>query len=656
VKRVKYPLVSVSAGVHDTTPQRPVHRKTGRSRHRPTAETNPTGRRLATLSLTALGVVYGDIGTSPLYAFRACFNAKYGLSPTVPTVYGVLSLIVWSLILVVSVKYLVFVMRLDNRGEGGIVALLALLRQKRRRGLVVALGLFGAALLYGDGVITPAISVLSAAEGFEVATPAFEPYVLPATLLILFLLFFFQKYGTARMGGVFGPVMLVWFGTIATLGALEIVREPTILRALNPWYGVRFFLDHGAPGFLVLGAVVLAVTGAEALYADMGHFGRTPIRLVWFVIVLPALLLNYFGQGALVLRIPDAVQNPFYLLASRSFLYPLVVIATLATVVASQALISGAFSLTQQCVQLHYSPRVSIVHTSRSEFGQIYIPEVNTALMIGCLLLVLGFQSSSALGAAYGVAVTGTMTITTVLFYVIARQRWHWSLLRAGALAGAFLTIDLAFFGANIIKIAEGGWVPLAIGGGAFLLMNSWHRGTELLRGFLAQAAVPMDRFLEEVERAKPPRVPGTAIFLTPDVDGAPLVLQRHLGYNKALHEEVILLSIITEEIPEVEHDTRVTTEALPQGFHRVRASYGFMERPDVQEIVAICRDLGIKAEAEETTYYLGRTELLSTGPAPMMRWRKRLFSLMSRNASAATDFFNIPPNRVVELGARIEF
>jgi KUP system potassium uptake protein len=494
------------------------------------------------------------------------------------------------------------------------VALLALLRQKRRRDLVVALGLFGAALLYGDGVITPTISVLSAAEGFEVATPAFGPYVLPATLLILFLLFFFQKYGTARMGGVFGPIMLVWFATIATLGAVEIVREPSILHALNPWYGARFLLEHGVAGFLVLGSVVLAVTGAEALYADMGHFGRTPIRLAWFVIVFPALLLNYFGQGALVLRIPDAVQNPFYLLAARSFLYPLVVIATRATVVASQALISGAFSLTQQCVQLHYSPRVSIVHTSRSEVGQIYIPEVNTALMIGCLLLVLGFQSSRALGAAYGIAVTGTMTVTTVLFYVIARQRWHWSARWAGALAGAFLTIDLASFGANVIKIADGGWVPLAIGGGGFLLMNSWHRGTELFRGFLAQAAVPMDRFIDEVERAKPPRVHGTAIFLTPDVDGAPLVLQRHLRYTKALHEEVILLSIITEDIPEVEHDKRVTTEALPQGFHRVRAYYGFMERPDVQEIVAIGRSLGLKAEAEETTYYLGRTELLSTG------------------------------------------
>lgn len=626
-----------------------------RPRPRPTKETPPTRRHLAALSLAALGVVYGDIGTSPLYAFRECFNPEYGLAPTVSTVYGVLSLIVWSLLLIVGVKYIVFIMRLDNRGQGGILALLALLRQRRRHGGLLALGVFGAALLYGDGVITPAISVLSAAEGLGIATPVFKPYVLPATLLILFMLFFLQKYGTARLGGIFGPIMLVWFATIATLGGVEIVREPAILRALNPWYGVQLFVEHGAAGFLVLGAVVLAVTGAEALYADMGHFGHAPIRLAWFTVVLPALLLNYFGQGALVLRVPDAVQNPFYLLAPPVVLYPLVAIATLATVVASQALISGAFSLTQQCVQLHYSPRVSIVHTSRSESGQIYIPEVNTALMIGCLLLVLGFGSSSALGAAYGVAVTGTMAITTVLFAVIARQRWHWSALGAGTLAGAFLAVDLAFFGANIIKIAGGGWVALAIAAGVFLLMTTWHRGTGLLHGFLSHAAVPMDRFVDEVQRTQPPRVRGTAVFLTPNVDGAPLALQRHLRYNKALHEEIILLSIMTVEVPEVEQDKRVTIDALPQGFHRVRAYYGFMERPDVQEILGICRRLGITAEAEETTYYLGREQLLPSGPAPMMRWRKRLFSFMARNASAATDFFNIPPDRVVEFGARIE-
>src|SRR6266481_7990177 len=603
------------------------------------------------LSLGALGVVYGDIGTSPLYTVKQCIASIGGISPDI--VYGVLSLISWSLVTVVTLKYVIVIMRADNRGEGGILALTALAlrstsRTGRRHRWILAAGLTGAALFYGDGVITPAISVLSAVEGLKVATPVFEPYILPITVILLLALFLVQRRGTALVGGFFGPVMVLWFICIGLLGAIEIIKQPGILWALNPYYGLALLADAPWHGFILLGAVVLAVTGAEALYADMGHFGRTPIRTAWLRFVFPALLLNYFGQGALVLRVPDAVQNPFYLLAPRSFLYPLVAIATLATVVASQALISGAFSLTQQCVQLHYSPRVSIVHTSRSEVGQIYIPEVNTALMIGCLLLVLGFESSSALGAAYGVAVTGTMAVTTVLFYVIARQRWHWSALRAGALAGAFLVIDLAFFGANIIKIADGGWVPLAIGGGVFLLMNSWHRGADLLRRFLAQVAVPMDRFLDEVERTKPPRVRGTAVFLTHDVDGAPLVLQRHLLYNKALHERIILLSIITKEVPEVEHDKRVTTEALPQGFHRVRAYYGFMERPDAQEILAICGDLGIMAQAEETIYYVDSSRLLPTGPAPMMRWRKRLFSFMARNASAATDFFSIPPNRVV--------
>jgi KUP system potassium uptake protein len=616
---------------------------------------NPAGRRLAALSVMALGVVYGDIGTSPLYAFRACFSAEYGLVPTEAAVYGVLSLIVWSLILIVGVKYIAFVMRLDNRGEGGIMALLALLRQRRRWGVLIGLGLFGTALLYGDGVITPAISVLSAAEGLEIAAPAFKPWVLPATLVILFLLFVFQKYGTARLGSVFGPIMLVWFGTIASLGLLEIGRRPAILLAVNPWYGLRLLLAHGLAGFLVLGAVVLAVTGAEALYADMGHFGRTPIRLAWFVVVLPALVLNYFGQGALVLRLPDAVRNPFYHLAPPSLLFPLVIIATLATIVASQALISGTFSLTQQCVQLHYSPRVSIVHTSRSTRGQIYVPVVNTALMIGCLLLVLAFESSGALGAAYGVAVTGTMAITTLLFSVIARQRWHWPRVSVIALAGAFLAIDLAFFGANVTKIARGGWVPLAIGGGLFVLMSTWHRGTELFRGLLSEAAVPMARFLDDVERNTPPRVRGTAVFLTPDIAGAPLVLQRHLKYNQVLHEEIILRSILTETVPDVEPERRVRTETLPQGFHRVTASYGFMERPDIQEIMAVCRDRGIRARPDETTYYLGSERILSTGAAPMTRWRKRLFGFMARNAGAPADFFNIPPAHVVELGVRIE-
>jgi len=632
---------------------RPAERRAARDRRR---EARPTGSRLAILSLAALGIVYGDIGTSPLYALRACFSHDYGLPRDTASVYGVLSLIVWSLILIVSVKYVLVIMRLDNRGEGGILALIALLRQKQRRGALIGLGLFGTALLYGDGVITPAISVLSAAEGLEVAAPQLKHYVLPLTLVLLFLLFLGQRYGTGRVGSVFGPIMLAWFVTIGALGAIEIVRAPAILLALDPWHGVRLFAQHGVTAFLVLGAVVLAVTGAEALYADLGHFGRRPIRLAWFTVVFPALLLSYFGQGALILRAPAAVENPFFLMAPPSLLYPLVGLATVATIVASQALISGAFSLTQQCVQLRYCPRVTIVHTSRAEAGQIYIPEVNTALMVGCLLLVVGFGSSGALGGAYGIAVTGTMAATTVLFCVLARQRWRWSAWRIGPLGVVFLGIDLAFFGANLTKVALGGWVPLAIAAGLFLLMSTWNRGTELLNRLLLEAAVPVEQFLAEVEREKPPRVAGTGVFMTAHAERVPLVLQRHLRHNKALQREVILLAVVTEDVPEVDEAKRLTLEALPQGLYRARAHYGFMERPDVRELVARCRDHGLEAPEEDTTYYLGRMRIMPTGPAPMMGWRKRLFSLMARNASSLPDFFRIPPDRVVELGARIEF
>ena len=557
-----------------------------------------------------------------------------------------------------SVKYILLIMRLDNRGEGGILALLALMLQTRgRRPFYIALGLFGAALLYGDGVITPAISVLSATEGLGVATPAFKPFVIPSTLIVLLALFVFQRYGTARVGVIFGPIMLVWFTTIALLGAIEIAQAPAILLALNPWYGIQLFVDHGLAGFLVLGSVVLAVTGAEALYADMGHFGRTPIRLVWFAVVFPALLLNYFGQGALVLRAPEAAENPFYLLSPSWFLFPLIAIATLATVVASQALISGAFSLTQQSVQLGYSPRVTIVHTSRSEVGQIYIPAVNVALMIGCLVLVVAFRSSSALGAAYGIAVTGTMAITTVLFYVIAVHRWGWSVLRAGIVAGFFLVIDLAFLSANLVKITHGGWVPLVMAAFIFLLMTTWYRGGELLDQIEAKASRPMGVFFQELQRGNPPRVPGTAVFLSVSSQGAPPVLLHHLHHNKALHQRVILLSMLTEEVPEVKEDARVRSEALPMGFHRVKAHYGFMQVPDVQQIVSMCCSHGVIEDpaAADTTYYVERTLILATGGAPMMRWRKRLLGFMSRNASSATDFFNIPPARVVELGTRVE-
>ncbi|MBM3218164.1 MAG: potassium transporter Kup [Candidatus Rokubacteria bacterium] len=618
------------------------------TRPRPTRHEVPTGKRLAALSLTALGVVYGDIGTSPLYAFREAFNPEYGLTATPEAVLGILSTIVWSLVLTVSVKYIGLVMRADNRGEGGILALLALL--PRDRTALVMLGLFGAALLFGDGIITPAISVLGAMEGLEVVAPAFADYVVPVSALILLALFLAQRRGTAGIGVIFGPVILVYFVTIAILGAAEVARTPGVLLALSPTSAARFALSHGAAAFTVLGAVVLAVTGAEALYADMGHFGRRPIRLVWFAIVLPALLLNYFGQGALVLRIPEAVQNPFYMLAPRWFLYPLLAIATLAAIVASQALISGAFSLAQQSIQLGYSPRLTIVHTSRSEYGQIYIPEVNAALAVGCLLLVIMFRSSSALGAAYGIAVTGTMAVTSLLFYVVARTRWRWSRLRAGALTAVFLTVELAFFAANLLKILHGGWVPIVIAAGVFLLMTTWRRGTRNLTRVLTGRSLPVERFFAEVEERRPHRVPGTAVFLTAHTGGTPEVLVHHLRHNKVLHERIIFLSIVPE-------NERLSVEPLPNGFFRVVARYGFMETPNVATVVSrCCRETFENIDDDDVTYYLGRPTLLPTGRTSMMRWRKLLYAFLARNARPATQFFGIPPTRVVELGMQVEF
>jgi KUP system potassium uptake protein len=554
-------------------------------------EVNPTGRRLGILTLTALGVVYGDIGTSPLYALRECFKPEYGLTPTPDNVYGVLSLILWSLLLVVSFKYIVYIMRADNRGEGGILAMLALILKKdtqRRRGraVLIALGLIGAALLYGDGIITPAISVLSAMEGLKVVSPAFTSAVVPLTMLIIVFLFAVQRHGTARVGSAFGPIMLAWFLIIGGLGLAQVFRDAHILAAVNPLWAVRFFLLHDLHAVTVLGAVVLAVTGAEALYADMGHFGRKPIRAAWFWVVLPALLLNYFGQGALILGNPAAAQNPFYMLAPRALLYPLIAIATIAAIIASQALISGAFSLTQQCVQLGYSPRMSIVHTSAREYGQIYVPEVNNALGFGTLLVVLGFQSSTALGAAYGIAVTGTMAITSILFFVITVYRWQWPLWKAVALTAIFLTVDLSFLGANIIKVEHGGWVPLVLAGMLFLLMTTWKRGRLILRERLKEHAMPLGDFLTSLSTGHLHRVSGTAVFMTSEAAGAPVVLFHHLKHNKVLHERVILLSIKTAEVPYLGDDERVSIERLDHGFARVTAQYGFMESPDVKEVM----------------------------------------------------------------------
>ncbi len=621
-----------------------------------------TGSRLRKLTILALGVVYGDIGTSPLYAFREAFRPEYGLGRSADNVYGVLSLMVWALILTVSVKYIIFIMRADNRGEGGILALLALLlRQRERlpprwRSTVVALGLIGAALLYGDGVITPAISVLGAVEGLEVVTPAFSRLVIPVVLVILVGLFTFQKRGTARIGGIFGPAMALWFLTIGGLGVAEIVSQPHILAALNPWFGVRLFSEHPHKAFLLLGAVVLTVTGAEALYADMGHFGKRPIRLAWFALVLPALLLNYFGQGALVIQSAAAAENPFYSLAPRVLLYPLIVLATTAAVIASQALISGAFSLTQQSMQLGYSPRVQIIHTSGEEAGQIYVPEVNKALLIGCLVMVLGFRSSNALSAAYGIAVTGTMVITTILFAELARVKWNWSPVQYIGFAAFFLVIDLAFFAANILKIESGGWVPLVIAGAIYVLMTTWHRGRRLTRALLHQATLPLDKVIDSIVNHGVPRVPGTAVFMSADSSGAPMVLLHHLKHNKALHQEVVLLTVGVKEVPEVTDAQRMIVTELTDGFWRVVAQYGFMQTPDVKEILLqASRDYGVSVKPMETTYYLGRERLLPVGNANFAKWRKKLFVFMSRNSRPATDFFGLPPNRVIELGAQLE-
>jgi KUP system potassium uptake protein len=626
------------------------------------AKAAPHGRRLAVLTLTALGVVYGDIGTSPLYTIKEAFGAEHGLAPTIGNVYGILSLVFWSILLVVVVKYLVFILQADNRGEGGVLAMLALVLQRqhrsddrRRRAALVILGVFGTALLYGDGIITPAISVLGAVEGLKVAAPVFERYVVGVTVAILLLLFVVQRFGTAKVGRAFGPITLSWFAVIGVLGLAEITRAPRILAAMNPWHAVQFFRAHGFVGFASLGAVFLAVTGAEALYADMGHFGRKPIRLAFFGFVLPALLLNYFGQGALLLREPSAISNPFYLLAPRWFLYPLLILATLAAIVASQALISGVFSLAQQAVQLGFSPRLTIVHTSEEEHGQIYVPQINQALMIGTLCIVAGFKSSSALGSAYGIAVTGTMSITTLLFAVVARTRWNWPLWRVVALALFFFTFDFAFLGANALKVFSGGWVPLAIALGVLTLMTTWKRGRDLLGAILRDTGLPLELLLGEIARRPPLRVSGTAVFLTSASGGAPVVLLHHLKHNKSLHEQVVLLSVGSTDVPYVDDADQVRVEPLGEGFYRVLVRTGFMDTPNVPHIMELCAEHGLRAKPLETSYYLGRERLIATGPSKMARWRKHLFILMSRNAQSAAHFFGLPPNRVVEMGAQIE-
>jgi len=628
----------------------------------PHGKGEPQGRYLALLSLTALGVVYGDIGTSVLYAVRESFmHSANHMQPTPANVLGVLSLIFWALVLVISVKYAIFVLNADNRGEGGILALTSLVTpvagstRRTPRRVLILLGLFGTALLYGDGMITPVMSVLSAVEGLEVATPFFRPYIVPITVTILAGIFVIQRHGTERVGKLFGPVCLLWFVTIAALGVMHIVRAPEVFAAVNPLYGVRFFAANGWSGFLVLGSVFLVVTGGEALYADMGHFGKTPIRFAWYCVVLPALMLNYFGQGALLIRDPSAVENPFYRMVPGWAMYPVVIIATSAAVIASQALITGAYSLTMQAVQLGYIPRVEIRHTSLRERGQIYIPSVNWLLMVSCIALTLGFQRSTNVAAAYGVAVTTTMVVTTLLLFTVERERFGWPLAASVAFTGFFLAIDLAFFGANIVKIPHGGWVPLVVGAVIFTVMTTWKKGRRILATRLQERTLPIDLFLADVGKGGVQRVPGTAVFMYGNRDGTPPALLHSLKHYKVLHQTVVLLSVETQEVPHVDEAERMEVSALGHGFHRIVLSYGFMEDPDVPDALSRVKAEGLELRPAHTTYFLGRETLIPSKKPGMAVWREQLFAVMSRNARTATSFFGLPPNRVVELGAQIE-
>jgi KUP system potassium uptake protein len=640
---------------HTSTPvQHAAERK--RVRHR---------RALLPLTLTALGVVYGDIGTSPLYALRECFFGSHAVAPTHDNVLGVLSLVIYALVIVISIKYVAIVMRADNQGEGGILALTALVPSRNGetttasrlavgRPLLIALGIFGTGLLYGDGMITPAITVLGAIEGLEVVTPLFTPYVVPITVTILVFLFVIQQFGTHRVGRLFGPIVVVWFVTIAALGVSWVIRAPAVLAAIDPRHGLSFFLENGLPGFAVLGAVFLVVTGGEALYADMGHFGKQPIRLAWFSLVLPALVLNYLGQGALLLLNPGARQ-PFFLLAPEWMLIPLVCLATAAAIIASQALISASFSVTRQAIQLGLAPRLDIEHTSSDEMGQIYIPQVNWGLMIATVLIVIGFGSSGAIAAAYGIAVTLAMVIDELLLFVVMKERWRWLLPLACAVTGTFLTIDLAFLGANILKVIQGGWVTLVVAGIIFTLMTTWKTGRRLLGERLTARALPLEDFVATVAAQAPVRVPGTAVFMTAQPRGTPPALAHNLRYNKVLHEQVILLTITTAQVPYVAPEDRIVFETLGYGLFNVRAQFGFMEDPDVPDALLLAREKGVEMNVDDLTYFLGRETIIVTRRQGMAVWREKLFVLMARNAVRATAFFRLPPERVVELGVQVE-
>ncbi len=621
---------------------------------------SPDNKRLATLTLAALGVVYGDIGTSPLYALKEVFASAHHPVPITPdNVLGILSLFFWSLIVVVTLKYVSFIMRANNKGEGGIIALMTLALHNgdpasRRQKILIALGLFGAALFYGDGVITPAISVLSAVEGLELVTPAFKPFILPITLAVLIGLFLFQRRGTASVGALFGPVMLLWFAVLAILGLIGIAQNPLVLAAVNPLHALNFLTGNSLLGFFALGAVVLCITGAEALYADMGHFGARPIQYAWLGYVLPALLINYFGQGALILADPGASENPFYLLAPDWARSPLVLLATVATVIASQAVISGAFSITQQAIQLGYTPRLEIQHTSEREIGQIYLPAMNWLLLVSIIALVIGFGSSSNLAAAYGIAVTGTMLITNLLAVAVAVRLWAWSPLRAVLGALPFICIDLGFFLANSVKIPDGGWFPLVFGLAIFILLTTWKRGRELLHERLATDALQLKPFVADIEGSGVGRVPGTAIFMTPDPDYVPHALLHSLKHYKALHEQVVILSVRVFDVPYVPDIDRVEVHRLSASFAQVVVQYGFKDESDIPAALAMGSTAGLDINPMETSYFLGRETLIPRLGSEMAYWRELLFVAMFRNAGSATAYFRIPSNRVVELGSQV--
>jgi len=624
-------------------------------------EASPQKSSTAGLTLLALGVVYGDIGTSPLYAVKETFAPAHGIALGTENILGGLSTIFWSLMIVVTLKYVTLIMRANNKGEGGIMALLALAssavrNQPQWRMLILALGVVGASLFYGDAVLTPAISVLSAVEGLEVGTTAFKPYVIPIAVIVLVTLFAFQRHGTAVIGAFFGPVCLLWFLALGAIGVHNVARNPIVLQAIDPLHALRFVTGHGFASFVVLGAVLLAFTGAEALYADMGHFGRRAVRLAWFGLVLPALVLNYFGQGALLIANPQAISNPFYLAYPDWALYPMIGLATAATVIASQATISGAYSITKQAIQLGYLPRMNIQHTSAREIGQVYVPALNWLLLVSVLAAVIGFGSSSKLASAYGVAVAGTMLIDTFLTFFVIRYGWGYHLLIAVSATAFFMLVDIAFFSASLLKIGEGGWFPLTVGAAVFTLMVTWRRGREILLARLKESSVPLQSFLDSLMRNPPPRVPGTAVFLISTPGSVPHALLHNLAHNKVLHARVVFLTAVIEDVPWVSEKNRVNIEELGHDCYRLMVHFGFKDRPDVVQALALCREQGLAFEPLETSFFLSReTVIPSIRYEGMALWRERLFSAMARNAGSPVEYFNLPTNRVIELGTQIE-